>query len=104
MFGEIIEVKVGTGPSSQTFIVHKGAASFYSGYFEAAIKSNFKEGKEGVIELPTEDAQVFKLFVRWMCVRYTSRQTYRLGSANNWVAGTLARWCGHICISKQSRQ
>ncbi|KAK5688688.1 hypothetical protein LTS10_000666 [Elasticomyces elasticus] len=67
MFGETIEVRV--GKAQKSFTVHRGAVSFYSGYFEAAVKKTFKEGSEGVIELPTEDVAVLELFVRWLYTR-----------------------------------
>lgn len=37
------------------FKVHKAVISFRSPFFEAACSDNFREGKEGVINLPTAD-------------------------------------------------
>ncbi|KAK5133208.1 hypothetical protein LTR08_008043 [Meristemomyces frigidus] len=64
MFKDVVKVQVGQAPAAQTFTVHRGVASFYSGYFEAATKDCFKEGQSGVIELPTEETEVFERYTR----------------------------------------
>ncbi|TKA51533.1 hypothetical protein B0A55_12293 [Friedmanniomyces simplex] len=63
MSDKIITVEV--GQAKQTFALHRSIASFYSDYFEAAVKDTFKEGKEGVIKLPTEDVETFELLL-WL--------------------------------------
>jgi len=69
MYEEIVTVKVGKEPSLKSFPLHKGVLSFYSGYFEAAVKGVFKEAKDGLIELPDESADVFERFVVWLYTR-----------------------------------
>ena len=66
MFDEIIKVEVGSKPNHKIYYIHKGVASFYSGYFEAAVTDGFKEGQKGVIESPTETIAVFERFVKWL--------------------------------------
>jgi len=66
MFDELIQVEVGQGAESKIFTVHKGVASFYSGYLQAATKKCYKEGQTGVIKLPTENIAIFGRFVRWL--------------------------------------
>ncbi|KAK4954410.1 hypothetical protein LTR10_007841 [Elasticomyces elasticus] len=68
MFDGTINVEVGT-KRKKPFTLHRGVLGFYSGYFEAAMKDNFKEGTLGLIELPTEDVATFEMFVRWLYTR-----------------------------------
>ena len=63
---ELVQVHVGKAPNSKTFAIHKGLASFYSGYFEAATKECFKDGISGSIELATETVNTFERFVKWL--------------------------------------
>jgi hypothetical protein len=65
MFDTIVTVEVG-GPFTKEFHLHKGILKFYSGYFAAALKDNFKEGKEGVLSLPMEYVGTFTNFVGWV--------------------------------------
>lgn len=70
MFGEVVEVRVGEAPSLvKSFYLHKAVLAFYSGYFEAAFKDTFSEGKTGVLELATETVEVFEHFVLWLYTR-----------------------------------
>ncbi|KAK4540190.1 hypothetical protein LTR36_009688 [Oleoguttula mirabilis] len=73
MFDEIIVVIVGEGSDSKSFSVHKGVACFHSGFFRAATKSCYKEGKEGVIELPDEEVDVVEQFVKWLYTRQVDK-------------------------------
>ncbi len=67
MFGETVQVRVGqVPPEVETFTLHRGILRHYSGYFDAALKDGFKEGQTGIIELPDEDALLFKRFVFWL--------------------------------------
>ncbi|TKA82638.1 hypothetical protein B0A55_00734 [Friedmanniomyces simplex] len=68
MFGKTLTVHVGAA-RKRPFSLHHGVLSFYSGYFEAAVKATFKERKQGVIELPTEDVKILELLVRWLYTR-----------------------------------
>ena len=70
MFDETFTVIVGKSSRKKTFTLHRGVASFYSGYFEGALKRDtFKEGQEGVVKLPSESVEIFELFVRWLYTR-----------------------------------
>ncbi|KAJ8610556.1 hypothetical protein MRB53_038461 [Persea americana] len=70
MFGEIVEVRTSDGGS---FFLHRGALKFYSGYFAGAFREDaFKEGREGVIDLPSPTKLIGK-FVHWMYTRQLSR-------------------------------
>lgn len=65
----MIEVVVGES-DRKSFFLHRGLLAYYSGYFRAALQGNFREGKSGVIRLPTEDVATFQQFVHWL---YTGR-------------------------------
>lgn len=70
MFGEIVEVRTS---DSGSFFLHRGALKFYSGYFAGALKEDaFKEGREGVIDLPSS-TKLIRKFVHWMYTRQLSR-------------------------------
>ncbi|GAB7337658.1 hypothetical protein MBLNU457_g2953t1 [Dothideomycetes sp. NU457] len=56
--------------ASETFKVHRGLITQYSGYFRTALeKDNFKEGKTGTVELELEDLKPFKMFLAWLYQR-----------------------------------
>lgn len=69
MFDTIVDVIVGEGAGSKTFKLHKGVLCFYSSYFEKAFKGGFEEARKGVVELPTEDVDIFERFVLWLYTR-----------------------------------
>ena len=66
----MVRIKVSEGDDQKCFEVHKGVISFYSGYFERALKGSFIEAQKGEVTLPTEDPAVFDLFQYWL---YTKR-------------------------------
>jgi hypothetical protein len=68
--GETTTIEVGTGPNKQTFYVHRGLLSFYSGYFRAALDGGFLEANTGVVKLEIEEPTVFDGFVKWL---YTTK-------------------------------
>jgi len=63
---------VGEGQKQKTFEIYKGLLSYYSDYFRAALNGRFSEAQEGVISLPTEDAEIFGYFKNWV---YTHKLT-----------------------------
>lgn len=69
MFGETVDVVVGETPNIKTFKLHKGVVSFYSGYFEGALRGGFAKAIQGKVELPTEEVDVFEWFVQWIYTR-----------------------------------
>ncbi|EMC99029.1 hypothetical protein BAUCODRAFT_387901 [Baudoinia panamericana UAMH 10762] len=71
LFDEIIIVTVGKELKPfKTFSLHKGVVSYYSGYFQAALKENtFQEGQSKRIELPDEEVETFEHFVGWLYTR-----------------------------------
>lgn len=71
-YGDIVTIEVGNQDNKQTFRVHKGFLSFYSGYFKAALEGAWAESKSGIIKLETEDPLVFERFVHWL---YTNKIT-----------------------------
>jgi hypothetical protein len=58
-------VKIIVGRSKQEFSMHKGLLCNIAPYFDAALKGSFKEAEEQRIEMPEEDAEVFKYFQLW---------------------------------------
>nr|POE66223.1 hypothetical protein CFP56_54485 [Quercus suber] len=73
MFGDVVVVRVGYGTKQKSFTVHKGILTFYSAYFEAALKQSFSEEKSGIITLDTENVVTFGKFVGWL---YTQKIEY----------------------------
>lgn len=70
MFDEMVTIEVIDGfRKRKTFLVHKGVVSFYSGFFDKAFNGKFEEGKEGVVSLQDEHAEIVGPFVRWMYTR-----------------------------------
>ena len=63
-FDGLVEVIV--GPQKQVFRLHKEILCNVSSYFRAALKGSFAEGLTQKIELPEDDATVFKLFRVWL--------------------------------------
>lgn len=51
----------------KTFTVHQSVITFYSGYFEAALRpgSTFQEATTKIFKLQEEDAVVFEKFIAW---------------------------------------
>jgi hypothetical protein len=58
--GGIVHVKA--GKPFEDFAIHQNLLCHCSPFFKAAFTSNFKESKDGVMELPGTAADVFKLF------------------------------------------
>lgn len=73
--GSAIEILVGTPGSSNedtntsvsnTWSLPKNLISHYSPFLQAACSWDFREARDGRIELPEDDPTVFGLFVEWM--------------------------------------
>ncbi|KAK5688686.1 hypothetical protein LTS10_000664 [Elasticomyces elasticus] len=62
----VVEVKVGEGHNATSFFLHTGLLGFYSGYFHAALKRHFLSKSDGMIKLPEEDVDTFRIFVTWL--------------------------------------
>jgi hypothetical protein len=63
---------VGNNDKKQTFRVHKGLLSFYSGYFRAALEGSWTDSNSDVINLDIEDPLVLGRLVLWL---YTNKIT-----------------------------
>ena len=57
------------------FYVDHGALIGQGGFFEAALKKEWKEGQEGLIELPEDDPHVFGIYARWIYTGWISPTT-----------------------------
>ncbi len=53
------------GPEQASFAVHKELLCDRSEFFRAPCNGNFKEA-EGIVELPEQDAAIFKYFIYWL--------------------------------------
>lgn len=63
----VIEVTVGRNRKKQTFRVAEGPLTYYSTYFQGALRpGHFKEGEERKIHLTHDDPDVFQLFFYWL--------------------------------------
>ncbi|MCJ1435527.1 hypothetical protein MMC27_004901 [Xylographa pallens] len=54
------------GPEKKVFKMHKGLLCSVSPYFKAALKGDFKEAQEQVIELTEYDSQTMEYFQFWL--------------------------------------
>ncbi|KAK3684535.1 hypothetical protein LTR37_020177 [Vermiconidia calcicola] len=64
-FDDIVEIRAGENEDAKSFHMHKGVLCFYSGYFARALNGTFAEASKGVVELKTEDKNVFEMFEYW---------------------------------------
>ena len=58
-------VKVYVGPDKTLYNLHKDLLCCRVPFFEGALKA-FKEGLEGVVNLPEDDEHAFELFIDWL--------------------------------------
>jgi hypothetical protein len=61
----IITVRVGTGEKQVEHQLHESVL-VKSPFFQACLATNWKEGKEGMVDLPEEDPETFALLVEWL--------------------------------------
>jgi len=54
-----------SGPK-ETFFIDAGALRQGGSFFSTALKKQWKEGQEGCIELPEEEAWIFGLYAQWL--------------------------------------
>ncbi|TVY45902.1 hypothetical protein LSUB1_G000480 [Lachnellula subtilissima] len=85
-----IYVRARENMSFQKYIIHKNFICYYSGYFDAAFHSNFKEGESQEINLEdTSPSDVFGVFVNWM---YTQKLVLSEGSPLFMFWSYVALW------------
>ena len=60
----MITIKV--GKEKQEFHTYRGVICYQSSFFRAALNSSFREGRTGIVELPTEDPKIFQLVNTWL--------------------------------------
>ncbi|KAJ9646465.1 hypothetical protein H2199_002514 [Coniosporium tulheliwenetii] len=68
-FNSLVRIKVGGGDNPKEFRAHRGVLTHSSSYFKAALSGHFKEGKDGEIDLPDDDPNVFEAFYYWLFTR-----------------------------------
>lgn len=59
-------ITVIVGPTKQRFVIHENLVRYYSEYFDAALKSDFKEASSNTFELIEDNASVFAGFVHYL--------------------------------------
>ena len=62
----MIQIVVGKGPETKTFAIHEPLLTTSSAYFQRALQSTFKEGKESKVELEEEDPLIFGLMNEYL--------------------------------------
>ena len=67
--GPNILVKVGA--SRHNYNVNEGLRRS-SGFFDTALKQEWREGQECVIELPKDDPESFNAYINWLCSRHVT--------------------------------
>ncbi|KAI9053315.1 hypothetical protein LZ554_002278 [Drepanopeziza brunnea f. sp. 'monogermtubi'] len=71
-FGEEV-VTIYVGPKRKKFVLHKTLLCNSVDFFNGAFNSSFKEGCEGVMNLPEDKPAAFAIFVKWLCTRRIPR-------------------------------
>ncbi len=66
-FDDIVHILV--GPEKEIFKVHRQILCNTSSYFDAALNGNFKEAKQGRVEMLEDDVNTFKNFQYWLYSR-----------------------------------
>lgn len=59
-------VEIIVGPNEVVFTLPKDLLGYYSPYFKACFNGSFKEGKEGVLRLPDENPEHFKILAEYI--------------------------------------
>lgn len=59
-------ITIVAGAGEAHFTVHKDLICKMSGFFTAACSSAWAEGKNGVVRLPTVEADTAKLYIHWV--------------------------------------
>jgi hypothetical protein len=83
---------VGTGDEALQYRIHKRLICHYSGYFEAACRSEFRETVSGRFDLTDHDPDAFKQFVEWLY--HWDKAVIPLTPDTD----TLAEWTPSVCI------
>lgn len=67
----VVTIKIGPETDDQeSFVVHKELIRQHSSFFHSALDSTWEEGKTGIVVLPQETPEVFKIYANWL---YTQR-------------------------------
>ncbi|PVH85700.1 hypothetical protein DL98DRAFT_605307 [Cadophora sp. DSE1049] len=81
-------VTIYVGPKRKQFSVHKKLLRSSAPFFDKAVQENaFKEGAEGVLELPDDHPVAFALYVEWIY-----RATIPDGHSQSYVDGLYNLW------------
>jgi len=62
----VVTLRVGSPGATQDLFVHKTLLCQYSPFFESALKQDWKESKDNVIELPEDDVMIVDLYIAWL--------------------------------------
>lgn len=71
-------IEVGIEEQKRTFYAYRGLLSFYSGYFQAALKGSWAEAETGRFVFAEEDIDVVERFVLWLNSRRITDKTPEL--------------------------
>ncbi|USW55610.1 Putative BTB/POZ domain-containing protein [Septoria linicola] len=63
--GDIITIKVGTG-KVESLTVHESLLRARGGFFEAALKQQWREGQTREIELPEDEPDIVAAYIEWL--------------------------------------
>lgn len=61
----IVTFRVGSDPS-QDFVIHEGVIAPGSEFVRLALRGDWKEAKERIIQLPKDDAETFAVYQQWL--------------------------------------
>lgn len=108
----MITVIIGKGSAATTFVVHEPLLTSSSAYFQRALKSTFKEGDTGQVNLEEDDPQVFGLvneylytgviavsrvdtdFLRWFSELWLLAHYLQIPRLVNYAMWRLVSWAG----------
>ncbi|KAI9692771.1 MAG: hypothetical protein M1820_009370 [Bogoriella megaspora] len=63
-FSQMITILV--GKEQRKFMIYEGLIRESSPYFAAALKKEWSDGQEGVVRLPHDEPEAFKLYIQWL--------------------------------------
>ena len=62
----IVTIRVREEPAQESFVIHKELISYYSVFFRSCTNGHWLESGTGVVNLPDDDVELFKIFVQWL--------------------------------------
>lgn len=88
-FKKGLDIKVGQGKNAKRWKIHRDLVCSQSQYFTTACNSSFREGQDGIFDLPEHNPVPFGLFVSWL---YRDLYIYNSDESNDWKRAAEKAW------------